>query len=283
MNKVLNSRNFLVTPVLKWVGGKRQLLEELVPLLPQKIEKYCEPFVGGGALFFKLQPSVAYINDINKELIRVYEVIRNDVEPLIELLEKYRNQESYYYNVRGWDRNYEFYSTLSDIEKAARTIYLNKTCYNGLYRVNASGQFNTPFGHYRNPDIVTARNLRAVSFYLQNASIKFTSLDYEEILDTLPKDTFVYFDPPYDPVSNTSNFTSYSKERFSRENQIRLKECCDELNSRGIQFMLSNSATDFIKKLYSDYNIKTVYAKRSINSNPLRRGKVGEVIIRNYE
>jgi DNA adenine methylase len=276
-------RNKLVAPVLKWVGGKRQLLNELLPLLPRRITTYCEPFVGGGAILFSLQPSVAYVNDINDELIRVYNVIKNDVDSLIAVLLEFRNEADCFYAVRDWDRDKTKYSILPDVQKAARTIYLNKTCYNGLFRVNNAGEFNTPFGNYRNPNIVNAPTLRAVSSYLNSATIHLTSLDYAEVLKSLPKGTFIYLDPPYDPVSDTSSFTGYSKGGFTRDDQIRLRECCDDLNARGLKFMLSNSATDFIREQYSAYYVKIVQAKRAVNSVATKRGEVDEVVVRNYE
>jgi len=276
-------KNILVAPVLKWVGGKRQLLDALIPLIPKKFTSYCEPFVGGGALLFALQPNIAYINDINDELIRVYTVIKNDVESLIFSLQKFKNDENYFYEVRDWDRNKETYSAISDVDKAARILYLNKTCYNGLFRVNNAGEFNSPFGNYRNPNMINAPTLRAVSLYFNAATIHLTSIDYVEVLNKLPKGTFVYMDPPYDPISETSKFTGYSKGGFTRDAQIKLRECCDELNARGLKFMLSNSATDFIKNQYSAYNITTVQAKRAINSDSTKRGDVDEVVVRNYE
>lgn len=276
-------KNKLVAPVVKWVGGKRQLISDLKPLLPKRIATYCEPFVGGGALLFELQPKTVYINDINKELIQVYTVIRNDVEALIAELQKFKNEADYFYTVRDWDRDEEKYSSLSETLKAARILYLNKTCYNGLYRVNSAGEFNSPFGYYRNPNIVNAPTLRAVSSYLNTATVHLTSLNYMEVLQALPKDTFVYLDPPYDPVSDTSSFTGYSKGGFSREDQIRLRECCDGLNKRGLKFMLSNSATDFIKEQYAAYNITIVQAKRAVNSIAAKRGEIDEVVVRNYE
>ena len=177
-------KNKLVVPVLKWVGGKRQLLETFRPLLPSRITTYCEPFIGGGALLFHLQPSVACINDINPELIRVYTVIKNDVEALIAELEKYENTSEYFYAVRDWDRDKEYYAKLSEVQKAARVLYLNKTCFNGLYRVNNAGEFNSPFGNYRNPNIVNAPVLRAVSAYFNTADISMTTVDYEDVLYT---------------------------------------------------------------------------------------------------
>jgi DNA adenine methylase len=276
-------KNKLVAPVLKWVGGKRQLLDTLVPLLPKRITSYCEPFVGGGALLFYLQPKIAYVNDINSDLIRVYSVIKDNVEALISELSKYKNEADFFYAVRDWDRDKEKYASLSEVEKAARIIYLNKTCYNGLYRVNNAGEFNSPFGNYRNPNIVNAPVLRAVSAYLNTATIHLTSVDYEEVLQKIPRGTFVYLDPPYDPISQTSNFTGYSKGGFTKADQIRLRECCDALNARGIKFMLSNSATEFIQEQYKNYNITFVKAKRAVNSVASKRGNVDEVVVRNYE
>ena len=276
-------KNKLVAPVLKWVGGKRQLIETFTPLLPNRITSYCEPFVGGGALLFHLQPNTAYVNDINSDLICVYTVIRDSVEELIEELKQYKNESDFFYAVRDWDRSPDKYASLTEVQKAARILYLNKTCYNGLYRVNNAGEFNSPFGNYKNPNIVNEPVLRAVNAYFNSATIHFSSVDYAEILGTIKKGTFVYLDPPYDPVSETASFTGYSKGGFSKQDQIRLRECCDELDKRGIKFMLSNSATAFIMEQYSAYNITTVQAKRAINSVASKRGDVDEVVVRNYE
>ncbi len=276
-------KNNLVTPVLKWVGGKRQLLDTLRPLLPKSMSKYCEPFIGGGAMLFDLQPKKALVNDINSDLILVYTVIRDSVDELIQRLEQFENTSDMFYAVRDWDRDRERYEALSDVERAARIIYLNKTCYNGLYRVNNAGEFNSPFGNYKSPNIVNAPVLRAVNAYFNSAEISFSTVDYAELLQTVRRGTFVYLDPPYDPVSDTSSFTGYARGGFTRDDQIRLRECCDELNRRGVRFMLSNSATDFIREQYAAYNITTVRAKRAINSVGSRRGDVDEVVVRNYE
>ena len=275
-------KNELVAPVLKWVGGKRQLLETFRPLLPSEITTYCEPFVGGGALLFHLQPKCAYINDINHELIGVYRAIKDHVEALIAELENFENTAEHFYAVRNWDRDKEKYASRSDIQKAARVLYLNKTCFNGLYRVNNAGEFNSPFGNYRNPNIVNAPVLRAVSAYFNSADIHITSADYAEVLENVPKGAFVYLDPPYDPVSDTASFTGYAKGGFSREEQIRLRECCDDLDKRGIKFMLSNSSTPFIRDQYNVYEITIVQAKRAVNSVASKRGNVDEVVVRNY-
>lgn len=279
------SKNLLVAPVLKWVGGKRQLFETFKPLFPKKLSRYtyCEPFLGGGAIFFKLQPAKAYVNDINEDLMLVYTVIRDDVNNLIELLSAFTNDAESFYAVRDLDRNKKIFSQLSDLERAARIIFLNKTCFNGLYRVNNAGEFNTPFGNYRNPNIVNAPTLLAVSKYLNSGEITLTACDYSEVLLKLKKNSFVYLDPPYYPISTTSNFTGYVKSGFNRDEQIRLRDCCDELTERGIKFMLSNSDTEFIREIYSSYNRTSVKAKRAVNSVASKRGDVDELVIRNYD
>lgn len=276
------SKNKLVSPVVKWVGGKRQLLNEITPLLPKRITSYCEPFLGGGAVLFSIQPSKAIVNDLNTDLITVYEVIRDDVEALIDSLKKHDNTSDYFYSIRDLDRNKIKYQALSKIERASRLIYLNKTCFNGLFRVNSSGEFNSPFGHYKNPNIVNEPVLRAVNKYFNANSITFLSEDFEETLKRVGNGGFVYLDPPYDPVSDTANFTGYNKGGFDRGEQVRLKHCCDDLTQRGIKFMLSNSATEFIKDLYNEYRITTVKATRAINSDANKRGAIEEVLIRNY-
>lgn len=275
-------QNKLVAPVLKWVGGKRQLLPEIIKRIP-KFSTYYEPFVGGGAVLFHLQPKKAVINDVSWELMNVYQVIRDHVDELIDDLKKHKNEEEYFYRIRELDRDMEKYESLSNVEKASRILYLNKTCYNGLFRVNKAGEFNSPFGNYKNPNIVNEPTLRAVSSYFNKADITFLCCDYEAALKNIRKGAFVYLDPPYDPVSDSANFTGYDKGGFGREEQIRLKSVCDRLDKRGIKFLLSNSATDFILDLYKDYRIEIIQAKRAINCNPNKRGEVDEVLVRNYE
>lgn len=273
----------LAAPVLKWVGGKRQLMDEIVPLLPKSYTTYYEPFIGGGAVLFELQPDKAVINDVNGELINLYNTIKDDVELLIEDLRKHENTSEYFYKIRELDRNKEEYDILTNVEKASRVIYLNKTCFNGLFRVNKAGEFNSPYGKYKNPNIVDEVTLRAVSKYFNRANIKIINGDFEECLKGVRKGSFVYLDPPYDPVSSSANFTGYDKGGFNRDEQIRLKKICDKLNKRGVKFLLSNSSTEFIKDLYKEYDIKIVKAKRAINSNGNSRGEVDEVLVRNYE
>ncbi len=275
-------KNSLVSPVLKWVGGKRQLLDEIQKYFPKKYSKYYEPFLGGGAVLFYFQPKKAVINDFNSELINVYRVIKDNVEELITDLKKHKNEEEYFYMTRNIDRE-DSYSILTPIEKASRIIYLNKTCYNGLFRVNNAGEFNTPFGRYKNPNIVNEVTLRAVSSYFNANEIKIMQGDYEEALEGIKKGSFVYFDPPYDPVSTSSSFTGYTQNGFKKEEQERLKNVCDRLNERGVKFLLSNSATEYIRELYKDYRIEIVKANRHINSIAENRGEIDEVLIRNYE
>ena len=274
--------NNLVAPVLKWVGGKRQLLGEITPLLPGQITTYCEPFLGGGAVLFSLQPSNAVVNDLNADLITVYEVIRDDVEALIASLKHHENTAAYFYAIRDMDRDKAKYRALSKVERASRMIYLNKTCFNGLFRVNSSGEFNTPFGQYKNPNIVNEPVLRAVSCYFRDSGIRFYSEDFAATLDRVGAGGFVYLDPPYDPVSDTASFTGYNKGGFDKSEQIRLKQCCDDLTRRGVKFLLSNSATPFIRELYQGYEMTIVKAKRAINADATKRGAIEEVLIRNY-
>lgn len=273
----------LVSPVLKWVGGKRQLLPEIRKYIPKNITTYYEPFVGGGAVLFDIQPRKFIINDINNELINMYKVVKDNVEELIKDLSKHKNEEDYFYEVRSWDRDLDFYKKLSNVERASRVHYLNKTCYNGLFRVNQSGQFNSPFGRYKNPNIENLIALRAVSKYFNEANAEFLNTDFEEAVKGCRKGAFVYFDPPYDPVSDSANFTGYAIGGFDRKEQVRLKILCDQLNKKEVKFLQSNAATEFILDLYKDYKIEVIKAKRVINSNGAARGDVDEVLIRNYD
>jgi DNA adenine methylase len=274
-------KNKLVAPVVKWAGGKRQVIDQITKYVPD-YSIYYEPFLGGGAVLFALQPEEAVVNDINSELINLYKVIKDNVEELIEELKQHRNEKDYYYKIRELDRNKDKYGKLTPVQRASRIIYLNKTCYNGLFRVNKAGEFNTPFGNYKNPNIVNETALKAVSNYFCQARVTFTCRDFGEVLKEAGKGAFVYLDPPYYPVSDTSSFTGYVKGGFDRDEQIRLKKACDKLNEKGIKFLLSNSATDFIKNLYRDYRIEIITAKRAINSKAERRGGIDEVLVMNY-
>lgn len=276
--------NKLVAPFLKWVGGKRQLMPSIVEHLPDNIKdyKYLEPFIGGGAVLFNLQPKNAIINDFNEELMNVYQVIKNNLDELIADLKKHKNEAEYFYSIRSLDRNGEF-KKLTAIQRASRVIFLNKTCFNGLYRVNNAGEFNSPFGRYKNPNIVNEPTLKAVNKFLNSNNIDIKSGDYTEILKQADKKCFVYLDPPYHPISESSNFTGYIQGGWNMYDQIDLKTACDELHKKGVKFLLSNSSAEFIKDLYKDYKITIVKANRAINSNGADRGEVDEVLIRNYE
>lgn len=278
------AKNKLVAPFLKWVGGKRQLIPEIKEILPKGImsRRYYEPFIGGGALFFDLQPKQALINDYNDELINVYMVIRDNPDELIEDLRKHENTAEYFYEIRALDR-LPLFEDLTKVQKASRIIYLNKTCYNGLYRVNNAGEFNSPFGKYKNPNIVNEPVIKAVSNYLNSEQIQILSGDYEAVLRDAPANSFVYLDPPYHPISESSNFTGYVQGGWSETDQIRLRDTCDMLTENGVQFLLSNSASDFIREIYSNYTIQVVHASRAVNSDPSKRGQVDEFLIRNYE
>jgi DNA adenine methylase len=276
------AKNKLVAPFLKWVGGKRQIMPEIEQHLPKGIKSYIEPFIGGGAVLFHLQPKNAIINDFNAELVNVYNVIKNDLENLIIDLHRHKNESKYFYDIRALDRT-EAFNNLSDVERASRIIYLNKTCYNGLYRVNNSGEFNSPFGKYKNPNIVNEPTLRAVNSYLNSSNIRIENTDYDTVLKEAYRNSFVYLDPPYHPVSNSSNFTGYVQGGWDESDQIRLKEACDRLDRKGIKFLQSNSCADFIKELYVDYHIHIIKANRAINSDGEKRGEVEEVLIKNYE
>jgi len=283
----ISKKSLLVKPVVKWVGGKRQLLSEVDKLKPKNStwKTFYEPFAGGAAVLFHLQPKMAIINDFNEELMNIYYVIKKFPEELISHLGTHKNNQDYFYSLRGLDRNPNVYDELSKIERASRIIYLNKTCFNGLYRVNSSGEFNAPFGRYDKPNIQNKYIIRAVSKYFNENNIKIKSGDYEATLKSANSNSFVYFDPPYDPVSDSSSFTGYTKNGFGRCEQERLKKVCDELHKKGVKFLLSNSSTEFIQDLYSspDYSIHFVKANRAISSKGDGRGPIFEVLIRNYE
>ena len=263
-------------PFLKWAGGKTKLIQQYIPCFPKKFKTYYEPFLGGGAIFFYLNPQLAVLTDINAELVNTYRCVKNNVEELILLLKEHqlKHSKEYYYGVRQGNG-------ITPIEKAARLIYLNKTCFNGLYRENSKGEFNVPIGKYKNPKICNVALLRSVSAALQPTQIDVRP--FEDILKyASSSDDFVYFDPPYYPLSPTSNFTAYSRYSFSEDDQIRLKEVFAELAGRDVKVMLSNSDSQFIRELYREFNIHSISASRLINSNAMKRGKITEVLITSY-
>lgn len=266
------------TPFLKWAGGKTQLLSQLDPFFPEDFITYFEPFLGGGAVSFHLRPERAILSDTNPELINVFQVVRDSPDRLTAALDRHyphRNSKDYFYRVRKQNP-----VELSAIERAARTIFLNKTCYNGLWRVNARGEFNVPFGKYKNPSLYNAQNIAAASAALHGKIV--TVGDYRDMCQYARRDDFVYLDPPYQPLSPTASFTGYTKESFSESDQKELAYVVKEVDGRGCKVMLSNSATDFVRSLYDGLRIERVRAKRAINSHPSGRGAIDELLILNY-
>jgi DNA adenine methylase len=263
-------------PFLKWAGGKGRLIQQYTNFFPKGYKTYYEPFLGGGAIFFHLQPQQAVLTDINPALVNVYRCVRNDVEAVIALLAQYQQQHSkdYYYHMRSNPGS-------TPIEKAARLIYLNKTCFNGLYRENSKGEFNVPFGQYKNPRVCHPDLLRDASIALQTAAVDVRS--FEAVLEVAktPED-FVYFDPPYHPLSATSCFTTYSRHAFNQHDQVRLRDIFVELARRQVKVMLSNSDCDFVRELYRDFDIYSITATRAINCHADRRGKITEVLVMSY-
>lgn len=284
---IVPRKNPLIKPYLKWAGGKRQLLPEIKRYLPSRINNYTyiEPFIGAGAVFFDLQPRRAIINDFNSQLVLSYNVIKDHVEDLIEALEVHRenNTEEYFYEIRSLDRNINEFNNMTDIEKAARLIFLNKTCYNGLYRVNSQGLFNVPYGRYRNPAICEAPVLRAISTYLSNNEIDIMNGDFAAAVQNADRRTFVYFDPPYHSPNNT-NFTGYQADGFDDNEQLRLRDTFVDLTNQGVKCLLSNSDTEFIRYIYADdrFEIINILARRAINADAAGRGTVNEVLIKNW-
>lgn len=264
-------------PFLKWVGGKRQLLPELNAAMPRNRYRYFEPFIGGGALLFDQQPEDAFISDLNPELVNAYLVVRDAVEALINDLGTHKNNEAYFYAVRA-----QHPGDLSEIQRASRFIFINRTCFNGLYRENRKGQINTPFGHTKNPTICDADNLRACSDYLQAVTI--THAGYQHITDLADQGDFVYFDPPYVPLTPTANFTGYNAGGFGLNAQWTLADTVYELTKKGVMVLLSNSNTSITREVYNGFPIQTVHATRRINCDAAGRGKEpNEILLTNFK
>lgn len=310
IQRELLQNNFGAKPFIKWAGGKTQLIPQLKILYPQElksglIKRYVEPFLGGGSVFFDIVQNYKIENaklfDINPELILLYKVIQENVEALIDFLKKFsgefvklseNSRKKYFYELRSnynhqrFNINYNKYSE-AWIARAAQTIFLNKTCFNGLYRVNSTGEFNVPFGSYKNPTFYTEENLLAASKVLETADIYCS--DYKRIAPHVTKDSFAYFDPPYRPISNTSNFKSYAASDFNDAHQKELAAFYKKISKTGAKLMLSNSdpkninANDnFFDELYADFNIHSVTASRMINSNAAKRGLITEIVVTNY-
>lgn len=264
-----------VLPFLKWAGGKKRILPHLLTRLPETFAGYFEPFIGGGALFFRMLPGAALVSDINAELVNVYRTVRDEVDSLMEDLGRHRYEKNYYYAMRARDPE-----EMSPLSRASRFIYLNRTCFNGLYRVNRRGQFNVPFGRYTNPTICPTDKLLSASHALQGVDVRCQ--DYSKTVAPARSGDFVYFDPPYQPISRTANFTSYTKGAFDEAEQTRLADRFRDLDRRGVRCMLSNSDTPFVHDLYKGFRIELIDAPRAISRNPEGRASVREVIVRNY-
>lgn len=271
---IVPAPKFRAVPYLKWAGGKRSMLRHLLPLVPASYGTYHEPFVGGGALFFALQPARAVLSDVNRRLVRSYVAVRDDVDAVVKLLKTYRYDKKFFLNVRS-----ERIDGKSDVEVAAWLIYLNRTCFNGLYRVNRRNEFNVPFGKYANPTICDEANLRACSEALNDVTIAHEP--FEKVLKRAVPGDVVYFDPPYLPISATSSFTGYSADGFGVRDHERLRDVARQLKACGVHVLLSNSAAPAIRDLYADgFEVTEVLANRAINANGEGRGKIPELIIR---
>jgi len=277
------SNKLEIPRLVKWAGGKSLLMQQYISLFPKKFNRYLEPFVGGGAVFFylvqKYKIKEAILSDTNEELMNAYEMVRDNVEELIIELKQHKayhiaDKKKYYYEIRGVDP-----SLLPDLERAARFIYLNRTCFNGLYRVNSKGGFNVPIGSYKNPDVVREDILRLVSKLLKNVKLKV--MPFEKVVKMAKKGDFVYMDPPYYPLKKTS-FTSYAKDVFLDKEHKQLADAFKKLDKKGCFVMESNSDAKFVHDLYEDFTIHTVKARRLINSDASKRGKINEVVIVNY-
>lgn len=277
-------------PILKWAGGKRALLPQIKPKIPKFTGTYFEPFLGAGALFFSMPQLTRKVgNDYNIDLIELYRVVRDNPEGLLAELKKHRNDKEHFYSVRAWDREANFRERSAE-ERAARLIFLNKTCFNGLYRVNSKNEFNVPFGNLKNPDFVSETNLLRMSSFLRARDkgrplVTLKSGDYRLALEGARKGDFVYLDPPYDPLSKTSSFVSYQTSGFSSKDQEALKYEIDVLTSRGVPVLLSNSATPLIRELFSDkstYRVSRISANRTIGASIDSRGKTAELLIDNF-
>jgi DNA adenine methylase len=268
----------LPKPFVKWVGGKGQLLSELLGYIPKSFKNYHEPFVGGGAVFFalhragRLNGKKVFLSDINQELITTYKAIRDDVEGVIKCLSKHKYERDYYYEIRALD-----IKSLSNIEMAARMIFLNKAGFNGLYRLNSKGIFNVPFGRYKNPTICDRDNLRAVSKALQG--VELLNQSYDQTLKLAKSKDVVYFDPPYVPLSDTANFTSYTSKGFDLGDQENLSSVFKALGEKKVHAILSNSDTPWVRKQYKGHKKVSVQVSRSVNSKADKRGPVGELIV----
>ena len=282
--KIKEIKKATLQPFTKWTGGKRQLLPVIRELIPKTYNRYFEPFVGGGALFFDLAPKDAVINDFNAELINCYQQIKDNPQELIEILKVHQeyNSKEYYLDLRSADRD-ERIDMMSEVQRAARILYMLRVNFNGLYRVNSKNQFNVPYGRYKNPKIVDEELISAISVYINNNQLEIKVGDFEKAIVDVRTGDFVYFDPPYIPLSETSAFTSYTHEGFSFADQVRLRDAFKRLSDTGAYVMLSNSSSALVEELYKDFNIHYVEATRTNGAKSSSRGKISEIIVTNYE
>lgn len=282
--KIKEIKKVTLQPFTKWTGGKRQLLPVIRESMPKTYNRYFEPFVGGGALFFDLAPKDAVINDFNAELINCYQQIKDNPQELIEILKVHQeyNSKEYYLDLRSADRD-ERIDMMSEVQRAARILYMLRVNFNGLYRVNSKNQFNVPYGRYKNPKIVDEELISAISVYLNNNQLEIKVGDFEKAIVDVRTGDFVYFDPPYIPLSETSAFTSYTHEGFSFADQVRLRDVFKRLSDTGAYVMLSNSSSALVEELYKDFNIHYVEATRTNGAKSSSRGKISEIIVTNYE
>lgn len=269
-------------PFVKWVGWKRQLLKQFEEFFPKNFNNYFEPFLGWWAVFFYLQREKSFLSDINEELINLYEIVKNNPNELIDLLEKQEISKEKFLEIRAWDREENWQTKFSKIERAMRFVYLNRTCFNWLYRVNSKWQFNVPFWKYKNPDIVQKENILNASKLLNSVNAEIKLQSFEKVLDYAQKWDFIYFDPPYDVLTESANFTSYNESWFGRDMQEKLRDICLELDKKWVFVMVSNHNTDFIRNIYKNFRLEIVKAKRNINSKWDWRWEVEEIVILNY-
>lgn len=277
-------RYYNLQPFTKWTGGKRKLLPILRSYMPETFNNYFEPFLGGGALFFDISPRNAVVNDFNEELINTYKQIKDHPEKLIELLQQHQkhNSKTYYLDIRSVDRDNRIFE-MSDIERAARLLYMLRVNFNGLYRVNSKNQFNVPYGKYKNPKIVDSDLIYKISEYLNENNITFLNTDFEKAIREVGEGDFVYFDPPYIPLTETSSFTSYTHEGFSYDDQVRLRDTFKVLSDIGAYVMLSNSSSPLVEELYKDFNIHLIETFRTNGAQKESRGKISEILVTNYD
>lgn len=271
-------------PFVKWVWWKRQLISQLEKLFPKEFNNYFEPFVGWWAVFFNVQKEKSFLSDINVELINTYKIIKNKPRKLIEFLAKCEHSKEFYETIRAWDRTLNWQKKYSPVERAWRFIYLNRTCFNWLHRVNSRWEFNVPMWAYKNPDFIQAKNILNTSKLLKKTKAEIKLQSFEKVVNKAQPWDFVYFDPPYDTLNETANFTSYNSSSFGREMQIKLRDVFVELDKKWVKVMLSNHNTAFIREIYKDFKqgFKVVQARRNVNSKASWRGEVEEIVVVNY-